>query len=279
MTSRILRRARSALRQTRSLIRYAIAGPVLGECPICETRVVFVKEGSWLRDQLLCYRCRSIPRYRALIHVLATRFPRWRELCIHESSPGGPTSDKLARECSSYIPTHFFPEVPLGHAKNGIRCENLENQTFGDASFDLVVTSDVFEHVLDPPRAFSEIARTLRPGGAHVFTVPWYWWKETLVRAMRKEDGSIVNLEPPDYHGNPIDPSGSLVVTEWGPDLCDFIYRTSGLTTTAILIRDMKLGLAGEFCEVFVSVKPTGTIRKSQRLEIENCLSSSARAL
>ena len=27
------------------------------------------------------------------------------------------------------------------------------------------------------------------------------------------------------------------------------------MTTTAILIRDMKLGLAGEFCEVFISSK------------------------
>src|ERR1019366_2746057 len=95
----------------------------------------------------------------------------------HESSPGGPASAKLARECHHYTPTHFFPDVPPGGLKDGIRCENLEEQTFADASFDLVVTSDVFEHVLDPARAFSEIARTLRPGGAHVFTVPWYWYK------------------------------------------------------------------------------------------------------
>ena len=43
----------------------------------------------------------------------------------------------------------------------------MEKQTFADASFDLVITSDVFEHVLDPSRGFSEIARTLRPSGVH----------------------------------------------------------------------------------------------------------------
>jgi hypothetical protein len=64
------------------------------------------------------------------------------------------------------------------------------------------------------------------------------------------------NLQPPDYHGNPISEEGSLVITEWRRDLCDAIYRSSGLTTTAILIRDMRLGLAGEFCEVFISSKP-----------------------
>ena len=69
------------------------------------------------------------------------------------------------------------------------------------------------------------------------------------------EDGTIRHLQPPDYHGNPISEEGSLVITEWGRDLCDVIYRSSGPTTTAILIRDMRLGLAGEFCEVFISSK------------------------
>jgi SAM-dependent methyltransferase len=248
MSLRILRRARS-------LVKYAAAGPVLGRCPICEKRVVFIKTGPWLRDELLCHRCRSIPRWRALIYVLETRYPRWRDLDIHESSPCGPASEKLARECQHYTPTHFFAGIAPGQFKQGIRCENLERQTFVDATFDLVITSDVFEHVLDPASGFSEIARTLRPGGAHVFTVPWYWWKRTLIRASRNEDGSLTNLEPPDYHGNPIDLNGSLVVTEWGSDFCDFIYRSSGLTTTAVLIKDKQLGLAGEFCEVFVSAK------------------------
>jgi hypothetical protein len=74
-------------------------------------------------------------------------------------------------------------------------------------------------------------------------------------------------LASPDYHGNPIDEDGSLVVTEWGPDLCDFIHRASGLTTTAILIRDMRLGLAGEFCEVFISAKSAAAVDHNQKIE------------
>jgi SAM-dependent methyltransferase len=255
----------TAARRAGKIARYALAGPVIGRCPICERRTVFVKEGPWLRDQFLCYRCKSIPRWRALIHVLETRFPTWREQHVHESSPGGPASAKLARECRFYTPTYFFPEVSRGDFKGGIRCEDLERQTFADASFDLVVTSDVFEHVLNPARGFAEIARTLRPAGAHIFTVPWYWWKETLVRASRGEDGNVRNLEPADYHGNPIDEKGSLVVTEWGRDLCDFICRCSGMTTTAILIRDMHLGLAGEFCEVFISSKGHGALAPDEQ--------------
>ena len=82
--------------------------------------------------------------------------------------------------------------------------------------------------------------------------------RNTLIRAVREEDGTITNLEPPGYHGNPMDDKGSLVVTEWGSELCDFIYRSSSLPTTVLLIQDMRLGLACEFCEVLVSSKNTG---------------------
>ncbi len=68
-----------------------------GYCPICGKPTVFVMEGSWLRDEYRCARCRSIPRWRALMHVIERSWPNWRELAIHESSPGGPVSDKLAR--------------------------------------------------------------------------------------------------------------------------------------------------------------------------------------
>jgi hypothetical protein len=199
-------------------------------------------------------RCGSIPRERALIHALDVHFPAWRGLQIHESSPGGRASDKLRRECRGYLPSHFFSDVPPGQSKDGFRSENLERQTFADQVFDLVVTQDVFEHVLSPALAFAEVVRTLRVGGAHVFTVPWYYWKKTLVRAVL-ENGQVRHLEAPDYHGNPIDARGSLVVREWGLDLLDFIRETSGVETSVVRVWDRRLGIDGEFREVFVSRK------------------------
>lgn len=225
-----------------------------GYCPICQYWAIFIKRDKWLRDGYQCIRCHSIPRWRALIYVLETHFPNWRELRIHESSPGGTSSEKLARECKNYVATHFFPGTRAGETIDGYRCENLESQTFSDDEFDLVITQDVFEHVLNPGKGFSEIARTLKPGGAHVFTIPWYYWKETLIRAV-EDNGAIRHIEEPDYHGNPIDPNGSLVVTEWGRDFCDFVYQHSGLSTTVIKICDKHRGIDAEFIEVFMSRK------------------------
>jgi hypothetical protein len=250
----LLREMRTAAR-ARRLPRGVLPGAWhRGYCPICEARTIFVIRGPWLRDQYLCARCRSIPRWRALIEVLETHFPRWRDAAIHESSPGGAASNKLQRECRHYASSHFFPDTPPGQVTARGRCEDLERLTFGDAIFDLVVTQDVLEHVLDPARAFAEVARTLKPGGAHVFTVPWYQGRPTRQRA-RRAGGAIEHLEPPEYHGNPIDPNGSLVVTDWGWDLCDVIYRHCGLTTTAIKVVDRSRGIVADFNEVFVTRK------------------------
>ena len=88
----------------------------------------------------------------------------------------------------------------------------------------------------------------------HVFTVPLYKGAVTKVRARHGDDG-IEYLEAPDYHGNPIDPDGSLVVTEWGEDLMDFIYDNSGLKTRRFTYSDRHHGLEAVFLDVFVSLK------------------------
>lgn len=47
---------------------------------------------------------------------------------------------------------------------------------FDRASFDVVVASDVLEHIEDDVRAIGEIARVLRGGGCLIFTVPAHPW-------------------------------------------------------------------------------------------------------
>ena len=41
---------------------------------------------------------------------------------------------------------------------------------FADASFDAIVCTEVFEHLLEPPRAATEMIRVLKPGGRLVLT-------------------------------------------------------------------------------------------------------------
>jgi len=231
----------------------------MGFCPICEKKTLFYKKADWLRDNYHCIRCNSIPRQRALLQVMQQFFPDWRKFNIHESSPSGATFKKFSSECQGYRSSQFFPDIPAGTIFSGQRCEDLSRQTFNDESFDIVITQDVLEHLLDPVKSLKEICRTLKPGGAHIFTVPWYSWQDTKIRAIQ-EDDKIVYLEEPDYHVNPVNDEGSLVVTEWGKDLIDTIYASTGMSTTAIQIRDRQVGVDAKFIEVFVSRKLLGSV-------------------
>jgi SAM-dependent methyltransferase len=143
---------------------------------------------------------------------------------------------------------------------DGFRCEDLENVTFENESFDLMITQDVMEHVLDPARAFAEIARTLKPQGAHIFTVPLVKKEQpSASRARRTKDGGIDYLCPPEYHANFSSISeGSLVCTDWGYDISEFIFAASGLYTTTLYIDDISRGIRAELIEVLVSRKISG---------------------
>lgn len=230
-----------------------------GHCPICEQNTVFEAKKSWFRDFLFCTKCPggSIPRERALMHVIRELMPDWKLRLLHEGSPGNRgASVVLARDCPGYVASQYFPKIARGSLHHGVRCEDIEQQTFQDQSFDLVVTQDVMEHVFNPEAAYREIWRTLRSGGLHVHTTPIY---KNLVlterRASLAADGSIVHLAEPEYHGNPVDPKGSLVTFHYGYDLADLI---AGWTTFDVEIRrynQRSKGIVAEFSEVVVCRK------------------------
>lgn len=229
-----------------------------GFCPVCEQEARFAARDPWLRDHFLCQHCNSQPRERALFSVLTQLRPDWRSLKIHESSPGTAASHRLRDQAKGYLASQYDPSIPWGstHSQGGWRSEDLERQTFADASFDLVITQDVMEHVFAPDLAMAEIARTLKPGGMHICTVPIVNKdKPSVRRAARRADGSVENLLEPVYHGNPMDPNGSLVTVDWGYDIADYWDAASGLSTTIWTIEDLGRGIRAEYIEVLVSRK------------------------
>jgi SAM-dependent methyltransferase len=229
-----------------------------GYCPCCEEEVVFMSKDSWFRDNLLCSNCHSIPRERALFVIIEKYYPNWRNLHIHESSPCSDrgVSFKLQNNAKNYEATYFYHDKPLGEFVGKYQNQNLESQTFCDESFDIVITQDVMEHIYEPKKAFSEIARTLKPGGAHIFTVPLInKHNKTEVWATKGSNGTPVFTKTPEWHGNPIDSNGSPVTMHWGFDIVDFIKDSSGLETKVEFIDNLDLGIQAEFIEVLVSKK------------------------
>jgi SAM-dependent methyltransferase len=68
--------------------------------------------------------------------------------------------------------------IRLASARGGAQyCRTTGTQLpFRPITFDLVVASDVLEHIEDDLAAVSEIARVLRPGGAAIVSVPAHQW-------------------------------------------------------------------------------------------------------
>jgi hypothetical protein len=241
---------------------------ISGRCPICEQPTDFVAVRDepldeywfphWFRGELLCGNCHSLPRERALFSVLRMLYPNWRVLHIHESSPSPRgASQRIRTECPHYVETQYDPAVGFGnlHPTRGYRSEDLEAQTFGSECFDLVITQDVFEHLFAPDRAIREIARTLRPGGAHIMTVPIVNGIERSERRARMVDGAPQFIKEAQYHGNPMSAKGSLVTVDWGYDIIDYLTAHSGLSTSMFYFDDLSRGMRAVYLEVLVCRK------------------------
>lgn len=104
--------------------------------------------------------------------------------------------------------THFLQQIP-NHTLSIYPESDMMNMKFPDMSFDLVLHSDVLEHIKYPIRGLSECYRILKPGGYCAFTIPMIVDRLTISR-----EGM-----PPSYHGSSDNVSDDLIVhTEYGCD-------------------------------------------------------------
>jgi SAM-dependent methyltransferase len=196
-----------------------------------------------MREHHACRGCGASLRYRLQARAIAATYaradatladlvrePSFRNLAIYEPGIVGPFRH-LLRELPRYLNSYYWLDVGLGEQRDGVRCEDLRNLTFADDSFDLVITSDIFEHVRGPMSAFAEIFRVLRPGGYHIFTVPLRWpLPGTTASRVDYSGPEDVFIAPAIYHGSPTDPKGSLVYTDFGIDLPENL-RSLGFET------------------------------------------------
>lgn len=183
----------------------------------------------------MCLFCRSVPRHRLVATVLAEKLGTGRplrELAAKGSTQDlfvaantGPLVRGLGRDLTRVSRSEFQADVPRGgHLPqgDGATCQDLQELTYADNSFDIVVTEDVFEHVRNPDAAFAEIARVLRPGGCHIFTVPIELDRRTLTRVDTTGSEDVLLMEP-EWHG---DGAGRVLsYRTYGYDLFESLQR------------------------------------------------------
>ncbi|MEW6406892.1 MAG: glycosyltransferase, partial [Chloroflexota bacterium] len=214
-----------------------------GYCEVCQTAVDFLvdrqcgaleRNGVWVpnwRERQICPVCNLNSRQRAVAVAIRKFVTRERDCrpdvyLMEQVTPVYQwLNEKLPRACctgSEYLGEDIAP----GKVVKKVRHEDVERLSFGDSSFDLVVSNDVLEHVVNPDRALREVFRVLRPGGELLMTVPFHVGMDQNRRRAQMTDGGVKHLLDPIYHGNPVSDEGSLVFVDFGWEFLEDIRRT-----------------------------------------------------
>lgn len=245
-----------------------------GQCVICgkSSRFFYIDIALW-RESLNCQHCRSTSRYRSIasgaLRAIAeltgvqaaslADIPRFQEnkLHIYDTQPpfyyepcAYPVPD-LLRACDwiDVVLSQYKPDKPMGKMlSKGIVNQNLECLTFASGSLDIVITSDVMEHVRLDERAHHEIHRVLKPGGIYIFTVPHNRaWAETLIRVQitdPENSSQDIHLLEPEYHGdtNNEEGGGVLAYRTYGKDLEENLTQI-GFEVEYVKVNNTNLGI------------------------------------
>ena len=200
-------------------------------CGACQ-RLTVVMAFAADEEFHICVRCRANLRFELLAAHIRRTCPNIGSLSVLELDDRSPLRSYLSG-AAKYTRSYFRDGIAPGTVRgDGVVCEDITHLTFANESLDLIVSSDVLEHVPDVSAALRESARVLRPGGAHVFTVPT---RIRTVQRARMENGKVVHLmTPPEYHDDPLDPAGVLAFWDFGPDL-PTAMATEGLDIRPVL--------------------------------------------
>ncbi|HEV8581907.1 MAG TPA: class I SAM-dependent methyltransferase [Thermoanaerobaculia bacterium] len=228
-----------------------------GWCNLCgKSTTFFCDDWPSARESVICLSCRSTSRYRSIAKGLLRAVAELRGVQASSVAelPGLAAPSRLALYDTqvpitamlgayplpailSEVPwidlqmSVFKPSLAWGAAvAESVSNQNLEALTFPDAAFDVVITSDVMEHVRLAASAHREIRRVLRPGGVYLFTVPHDRGRATTLERVRIVDPADPArdelLMEPEYHGDANSPENrALAYRLYGLDLDGELQR------------------------------------------------------
>lgn len=126
--------------------------------------------------------------------------------------------------------------------------QDLCGPTFGQKSFDLVLCSELLEHVNSLELAFHEILRVLKPGGSLLATFPMAFGQYASIDKTRCNSTTreVELVAEADFHGDPLPPQeGALVLRIPGWEVLEQA-RAAGFSKAVIHgIASWKYGVLG----------------------------------
>lgn len=214
--------------------------PVLqGHCNLCGWPLFCLPSLAQGR----CLRCLSTQIHRG-VGMVIEGLDLGPSSSVYELSSRGALVGYLRKKFQTVYLSEFFDAVPPGDFCKGVQCQDVQALLLPDDSFDLVTSTEVFEHVPDDGRGFREIARVLKAGGWFIFTVPLQEEEETLERVRVETDGSFSFLTNPEYHCDRLRGKGKvLAFRTYGRDICQRL-AVAGLNAVVKVLNDSGAGIA-----------------------------------
>ncbi len=205
-------------------------------CTVCGHTGYLHREEPSIRETYRCGNCGASLRYREQARLILEHFSRETSECladlVNESEfqnlkiyePGliGPFRN-FFQKMPGYHSSYFWEDLKPGQFREGVQCQDLMNITFEDNSFDLVLSSDIFEHVRRPFVGLKEVNRVLKPGGYHIFSIPseYPMPAKTVFRVDTSGPENVFVL-PKRYNSAP-GGGKSLVYTDFGADMVEIM--------------------------------------------------------
>lgn len=220
-------------------------GQLPGWCPVCRTPAQFryqvlADDSINLREDLACDRCQLSARVRCAMALLDAVLGAGSEPDIYITEQTSRVYRCLKRRFTNVIGSEYFEEHQrealedylhgLGPVGDALRFEDVTSLSLDPESVDAVLSFEVLEHVPDYISALREFFRVLRPGGVFIATIPFMQFEQdTVKRAEIDENGAILHLLEPEYHGDPVSPDGVLVYQDFGWDILEAL-KAAGFT-------------------------------------------------
>lgn len=216
--------------------------------------------GPEMREHLMI--CGLNSRQRAVINEIVDAYQEFglstRDVKIY----GHEAVTPLALALRGVFPKYFGTEYARSQAENDelwpIIHGDICKSDLPSGRFDIVMSCEVFEHVTDIDAALRECCRLLRRGGRFIGTFPFFSELSKSLRMAELRDGVPFYLvEPPEFHGNPMDPAGgSLVFEQPAWDILDRA-RDAGFSSARMrLIVDQNRGIVAS--EMLRPIKTRG---------------------
>eukprot|EP00889_Picochlorum_renovo_P008948 jgi/Picre1/35978/NNA_003435.t1 len=241
-------------------------------CPVCGKQTSGLFSGNY-RETGRCEHCGASNRFRQIslvvnglvavgsaqpvtcLNCTLQNDGANSNLAIYNTQCSG-TLHNILRKLPKYQCTEYYgPQSKYGDFVDGIKNEDLQKLTFSGNNFDIVLSSEVFEHIPDPYEAHREVFRVLKPGGCHVFTVPFIpdnFYDKNI--ASLNHEGEIIWTSEPMFHLDPIRKDGVPVFNIFGIEMLPKLCKL-GFEESYFRFHSVSSGILGSNAYVFLACK------------------------